>query len=219
MYNKEYTHCIWDFNGTLLDDVDACIRAINELLLLHGARTVKSREEYKEIFKFPVRQYYEDVGFDFSVEPYESLSVKWIEKYLEYSKDARICKGADNAISFFEQKGIKQILLSATEEKMLRSQLSSMGLLNTFDEVIGRGDIYAGSKVENALAWRKRNPDAVAILIGDTEHDFESAQAIGAECFLVTSGHQSRKRLENTGAKVFDSLDELILFFKNNRNC
>lgn len=215
--NKKYTHCIWDFNGTVLDDVDACISAINELLTAYGLPTIKDREAYGEIFKFPVRQYYEDIGFDFSVEPYESLSVKWVERYLIYSKEATVYNGVTEAIRALHGKGIKQILLSATEEGMLKKQLASKGLVNAFDEVIGRGDIYAGSKMENAVAWRKRNGQAHAMLIGDTEHDFEAAEAIGADCYLVSCGHQTRRRLEATGARVFSSLNEIFEFLREEK--
>ncbi|WP_081804819.1 HAD hydrolase-like protein [Draconibacterium orientale] len=46
-------------------------------------------------------------------------------------------------------------------------------------------------------------------MIGDTNHDFEVAQQLELDCILVADGHQSKERLEATGAKVIDELELL----------
>ncbi len=55
---------IWDWNGTLLNDLDLCISAINVLL---GKRELPllNRQTYKAVFSFPVKDYYKAVGFRF----------------------------------------------------------------------------------------------------------------------------------------------------------
>ena len=53
------------------------------------------------------------------------------------------------------------------------------------------------------------NP-AEVVMIGDTVHDFEVAQAMGTDCILISNGHNSRERLEKTGVLVLDSLEEVI---------
>ncbi|WP_407933668.1 HAD family hydrolase [Draconibacterium orientale] len=47
-------------------------------------------------------------------------------------------------------------------------------------------------------------------MIGDTNHDFEVAQQLEVDCILVADGHQSKERLETTGAKVIDELQQLV---------
>jgi phosphoglycolate phosphatase-like HAD superfamily hydrolase len=41
------------------------------------------------------------------------------------------------------------------------------------------------------------------------------ATEIGADCVLLTSGHEHPKRLKNSGAVIFDKIQELILFVQN----
>ena len=53
-YMGKYTHVIWDFNGTILDDVEACIRSANLLLEAHGLPALPSREAYQRHFGFPL---------------------------------------------------------------------------------------------------------------------------------------------------------------------
>ncbi len=212
----KYTHCIWDFNGTVLDDMSAGISAVNELLVERELPCIKDINAYREVFGFPVKDYYKRLGFDFSKEPYDVIAHKWVELYLHYVKDCGLCKGVSDALTCFENKGIVQILLSATEKNMLDSQLASLGLKNVFNEVLGLDDIFAISKIDIAVKWRKNNPYANAFVIGDTEHDFDVAKTIGADCYLLCSGHQSRELLQKKGVLVFESLGEIAEYLIEN---
>ncbi len=56
---------------------------------------------------------------------------------------------------------------------------------------------------------RGLNPERT-LLIGDTLHDYDVAQALGCKCILVANGHQSRKRLLSSDAKVYSCLNEIL---------
>jgi len=56
---------IWDWNGTLIDDVWLCLDILNSILCSHE-KPIVSRDQYIDLFKHPVKQYYEELGFDFS---------------------------------------------------------------------------------------------------------------------------------------------------------
>ena len=73
---------------------------------------------------------------------------------------------------------------------------------------MGSDDNLGQSKVDTALSFLRahRIDPARAVFIGDTTHDFETAEALGCDCLFVARGHNSRARLENTGCEVFDSL-------------
>ena len=213
----KYTHCIWDFNGTLLDDMSAGIRAVNDLLRERHLPCIEDINAYRRVFGFPVKEYYERLGFDFSLEPYDVIAHKWVALYLRYVEDCGLSTWAKEAVGVFADNGITQVLLSATEKNMLDSQIGFLGLKNAFDEVLGLDNIFAVSKVDIALKWRENNPAARAFVVGDTEHDLAVAKAIGADCYLLSCGHQSRERLKKTGAQVFDGLFELTEYLKDNR--
>jgi len=191
-----YTHIIWDFNGTLFDDVEAGIKSVNEMLAKRGLKTLDSKEEYRKVFKFPIIEYYRDLGFDFDKEPYEVLAPIWVDLYNEYSKNSELQYEAQNALEYFKSLEIPQILLSATELNMLRGQTDSLGISDYFEEILGLENIHAYSKEELAVSWKKAHPDSNPLVIGDTEHDAVVAKAIGADCFLVCNGHGARERLE-----------------------
>lgn len=206
----KYTHIVWDFNGTLLDDIMAGIDAVNVMLAARGLATIDSVEEYRELFCFPIIKYYAKLGFDFEKEDYYSvLAPEWVAMYLENYKHSTLTPGAGRILQRLADAGYSQTLLSATELNMLKGQLANLGLEQYFSEICGLDNIHAGGKVEVAIAWKQAHPDAVALFVGDTEHDYEVACAVGADCVLYSKGHQSYAQLAECGCPIIDDLAEL----------
>ena len=202
-------YIIWDFNGTVLDDVKAGIDSVNKLLRDRGMNEISGVEEYRGVFRFPIKGYYERIGFDFDREPYEVIAPLWVEEYLKNVKESSVYCDVVDTLEFFKARGIKQIILSATEREMLKKQLSELGISEYFEEILGLDNIHANSKEGLAKVWRKEHPQAKALLIGDTDHDSAVAKSIGAECALVCRGHQSKEYLESLGVQAFDNLIQL----------
>ena len=202
-------YIIWDFNGTILDDVKAGIESVNKLLRDRGIKEISGVAEYRSVFRFPIKGYYESIGFDFSKEPYEVVAPLWVEQYLKCVKKSTLFYDVVEALEYFKKKGTKQVILSATERNMLLGQLSELGISEYFEEIMGLDNIHAHSKEGLARDWRSRHKGARALLIGDTDHDACVAASIDAECALVCRGHQSKEYLEGTGAKIFEDLKQL----------
>ena len=171
----KYTDVIWDFNGTILDDVAAGILSVNKLLSDRGLATIPDEEYYRSVFTFPIIEYYRALGFDFDAEPYEVLAPLWVTEYLKNSKNSPLREGFEEASRHFFELGICQHVLSATELGMLKSQLSELGISDRFCDVYGLDNIHANSKTALAKKWREEHKGAVALFVGDTEHDFEKA--------------------------------------------
>ena len=210
----KYTHLLWDFNGTIFADMQAGIDSVNHMLLERGLAPIRSMEQYREIFDFPIRSYYEALGFDFEKEPYHVLAPIWVELYNENSKSAGLCEGVRETLAEVQKHGITQVILSACELNMLTDQLKVLGVSEYFEEVIGLDNIHAESKLHLAQMWREANRDARVLYVGDTTHDAETAAQLGADCLLYTGGHQSRARLSKVGAPMIDRIDELLKYLE-----
>ena len=63
----------WDWNGTLMDDVDFTHGCLNWMLESHGYPQRYDLAQYRELFRFPIEDYYRLAGFDFSRHPYPML--------------------------------------------------------------------------------------------------------------------------------------------------
>lgn len=207
----KYTDIIWDFNGTLLDDIRAGIDAVNDMLSRRGLATIDSVERYRELFCFPIIDYYAKLGFDFEKEDYYTvLAPEWVALYLENYKRSTLNDGAEHTLLALADLGYTQTLLSATEIEMLKGQLHELGLVQRFSEVWGLDNIHAGGKIGTARAWREAHPDAKALFVGDSVHDWEVASAVGADCVLFCGGHQNRETLSACGCPMIDRLEQLI---------
>ncbi len=203
-------YCIWDFNGTILDDVETGILSVNHLLRQRGLREIKNKEEYRAVFGFPIRGYYERLGFDFEKEPYEVVAPLWVEQYMIHVKNAKMFEDVRKTLERFRSLGVRQVVLSATELGMLKGQLDSLGISDYFEEIMGLDNIHAFSKTALAEGWRARHPRAKVLLLGDTDHDAETAGIMRADCVLIARGHQSADYLRRVGVPVIKTLSELF---------
>lgn len=204
----KYEHIIWDFNGTLLDDVWTGIVSVNKLLEDRGLQKIASVEDYRRVFRFPIIEYYRSLGFDFDKEPYEVIAPQWVALYLENVKSAGLYDDARQTLEQVRAAGLRQTLLSATELNMLKGQVRELGVEGYFDRIAGLDNIHAGSKLALARAWRQAYPQDRAIMIGDTDHDVDTARELGADCVLVCRGHQPKEYLQTLGVPVADSIRE-----------
>ena len=211
MKKTAYTHIIWDFNGTIYDDVDACIKSANRLLGAYGLPLITSLEQYRSLFGFPIQDYYERMGFDFEKVPYAVLAPEWMGYYFTYSKNATLYPDIPEVLDALHERGMEQWILSATEVNMLHGQLNELGIFSCFDGILGLDNIHAKSKKDIGVAWKATNPGIRALMIGDTDHDAEVAEAMGIDCVLVACGHQSRERLQKCKCiAVVDTVKDIL---------
>lgn len=203
---KDYTHVIWDWNGTLLDDVGWCVQVVNTLLTKRNLPALEDVDAYRRVFGFPVIDYYRRLGFDFEKEPFEILAAEYIELYHSDARKFHLFPDAEATLVAVRGKGLHQIILSASELGNLLSQVRPFNIEQYFDDILGISDIYAKSKVEAGRAYMERANIGKAVLIGDTAHDCEVAKALGADCLLVARGHQSKAALLSRRVPVVDDL-------------
>lgn len=209
---KQYTHLVWDFNGTLLNDVLSDFHAANRLLVRHGLAPMENVERYREVFGFPVIDYYHRLGFDCSEASFSSLAAEWWEDYRHRAEKAELYPEIPRILREMKRSGVPQIVLSATEEKMLEKQVEDLGIAGLFAEIIGADNVEGRGKADLAKLWRERNPKAVPLMVGDTDHDAETARAMGADIILLTCGHQSREKLEKANPLMVCERPETIPF-------
>jgi len=212
---SKYSHIIWDWNGTLFNDVAWSIEVFNTMLKKRGIRTLKNVSDYHNVFCFPVIQYYKNVGLDLDSEMFEDLAAEFILLY--HSGNSGNCKlfpNAETVLNAIYESGITQVVLSASEKGNLLSQIKEFDIANYFDEILGLSDIFAKSKVDIGLDYIKRKNVKDAILIGDTAHDYEVSNALGIDCILIPNGHQSKNALLSCNVPILDDISEVIEYVK-----
>lgn len=205
-------HVIWDWNGTLLDDTWLCVEVLNGLLARRGREPI-SRQDYRENFGFPVIHFYEFLGFDTDSDSFEKVSYEFIGDYeARWLNECSLHPDAKEVLAAIAEKGLTHSVLSAAKQEALETGISHFGIQGHFSALCGIDNIFAHGKVERGRQWMEQlhwDPHEV-VLIGDTLHDFEVADALGTECILMGHGHHTPERLAATGKTVAHSLMELV---------
>ena len=206
-----YRCIVWDWNGTLLNDVQVAFSAMNAMLSRRGLPLMESVAKYREHFTFPVREYYTAAGLDLEREAFEDLAVEWTEEYYRKYPTCGLYPGVEDILRSLGEQGARQIIVSASQQQALESQVVEHGVGECFAALLGISDIYAGSKAGLARRYFQEQgiPPEQALFVGDTLHDWEVAQEAGCPCILLAQGHQSRTRLEQAGVPVVDSLEQV----------
>lgn len=210
-----YDAIIYDWNGTLIDDVGISHTILCSLLDEYGLDRVDI-ESYKQAFTFPVRKYYEHVGFDFSKYTFEEVAAKYVPLYDKHYKECKIFDDAVALITKLRKYGIKQYLLSATQRDALLEQTNFFGVTDLFDLIIGTDNFHGKSKTEEAkeLLDKEHLAGKKMLLVGDTEYDFDVAKTIGADVVLCGFGHRPENELKKLTKKVilsYKDLEKIIL--------
>jgi len=206
----KYKHIIWDWNGTLINDIWLVVEIMNKMLKKRNLPRIDSKK-YRDIFDFPVTKYYSKLGFDFSNESFEKLTNEFISEYYQRFNECKLFDEVEEVLEKIRDRGISQSILSASKEDVLIEKIKYYGIAKYFSRIIGLENHYAESKIERGKKWIAKlnlNPQE-ALLIGDTIHDYDVSKNIGCDCLLIADGHHSYERLASLGIDVIGTLKEI----------
>jgi phosphoglycolate phosphatase len=204
-------HLILDWNGTLIDDLDAAIQGVN-LVLTGQSLAPINRDVYRHHFGFPIQDFYGRLGIDFGRISFADLGRQYLAHFNQAIRHCQVFPGTFELIAAARQQGWSVSVLSASEKTTLESNLRDAGLLGHLDHVFGLEDANAKGKLDLALQLDLQlgSPGARALMVGDTDHDVEIAHALGWRAHSVSHGHQSLDRLTGIHSDVSTSLQDVV---------
>lgn len=197
-------HIIWDWNGTLIDDVNAAVNALNRMLALRNVRPV-TREYYRANFGFPVRPFYAQLGVDLEHEDWDRICIDF-HRFIAEEKEQYLRHDAIAAMTKAKSAGIPQSILSALRQDLLLHNTAADGVAVFMEHIFGVDNLDGASKLSRGHELIPLIPAKRIYFIGDTLHDAEVARELGCECILVDGGHQTAERLRASGCTVTDNL-------------
>ena len=213
MKNK-IKYIIWDWNGTLIDDAWLFVELMNTELQDRDLPVINI-EDYRQNFTFPVKKYYENLGFDFKKENFKEVGYNFIQKFKKRKFEAHLFPKTIEILTLAQNLGIKQSILSAQENTLLNETVKHYKIDTYFETISGIQHYYADNKIEIAKNLRKKinYPNHQIWMIGDSSHDFDVAKTLGINCVLFSGGHYSKQRLQQINCSVVDNQNELKQLF------
>jgi phosphoglycolate phosphatase len=196
-------HIIFDWNGTLIDDVDLAVNAVNRCGRVYGVPPV-TRESYRERFCFPIRDFYSAIGFDLNRHSFADIMNTYLDVFDSSIGNCSLHDGVEQLLVELGMNGYRLSILSACEQGTLLRIVENTGLARHFAHVVGIENRHAASKLERAsfLQTLAKVPPQETVYVGDTTHDAEVARAVGWEAILVSCGHQDPSRLRGSTCTV-----------------
>lgn len=198
---------LWDWNGTLLNDTPVTADIFNILRVECGYAPI-TVERYREIYRHPIREMYEEAGIDLSRHTFESLAERWNDIYRTYHSPPTLHDDAVSVLRAFQGRGTRQSILSALPHPILEQSVKDHDISHFFETIhgatdaLGHGKIDMGKEVAQNLGVAGKE----ITIIGDSTHDAEVAQELGAHCFLVPRGAESASRLRRAGFPICETL-------------
>lgn len=204
------THLVWDWNGTLLNDLSLVVAATNAAFASVGGPSVTA-EEHRVRFRRPVADYYAEVlGRAVDEEAFGRLDRLFHDAY---RAGLTTCELAHDAASAMAAWSGSQSLLSMWFHDELVPTVHTYGLSGHFVRVDGlRAEIGGDRKAESLerhLAELGLDGGGV-VLIGDSIDDADAAASVGARAVLYTGGFTDPARLHASGHPVADTLAEAV---------
>jgi len=207
-------HLVWDWNGTLLDDLTLVVAATNACLAAFGGAPTTA-EEHRREFRRPVAAYYSlALGRAIDEDDFIRLDRLFHDAYTAGLPTCALAADAQAALAAWPGT---QSLLSMWFHDKLVPTIDRYGLAASFARVDGlRATVGGGSKTPHLVAHLAALglAGAECVLIGDSVDDAEAAAAVGAGCVLYAGGFTDPDRLRATGRPVARRLTEAVALAK-----
>lgn len=209
-------HIVWDWNGTLLDDLPYVLQAVSRALGRYGLPPVEG-DDYRDHFTRPVRRFYDNL-FSRPVTDmeWEDLNKTFHDFYYEVVDHVPLAEGAIEALERAAGWGWGQSLLSMSTQEHLVDTVRAHGIDGFFRRIDGLESANGGLKeiyLKAHLAEMGLDRETVW-LVGDTPDDRNASVAVGARVVLFDSGSHHRSTLDALGAPVVGSLSEALVHIR-----
>lgn len=213
--NYKYKTVFWDWNGTLFDDVDASLRAVNAMLEKRGLEPLSLRR-FRSAVDTPIIKFYREF-FDVEKEGFTPLSREYHALYEDFASRSPLAEGAQEALEELYLGGVRQIIASSSHTAQIEKLMTRFGIREYFDAVLGADDYFAADKLTRILDYMKDNSinPASTVFVGDTPHDAETASAAGSPCILALWGSKNHEELSGLGM-LCKNMEQVRSLLKNN---
>lgn len=207
-------HVVWDWNGTLFNDLEIVVDAVSRGIATMGAAPI-DMDVYRTHYTRPVKVFYDRViGRPISEAEWEELDRVFHAGYRTLLDRASLTEDAAEALETVRRGGHTQSLLSMFPHQELIPLTSRLDVARYFDRIDGLTGPPGAPKalyLENHLRMLTagEEPSTVAV-IGDTPDDAVAAAHVGATCVLYDGGSHHRADLVATGMPVVGTLLEAV---------
>ncbi len=205
---------IFDWSGTLVDDLPAVWQATNHVFTRAGRPEI-SLEQFRAEFCLPYQSFFEHHTPDVPVPQLEA----WFHEAFRESQDSVVAQPhAREFLEFCRQRGARMVVLSAITGEHFSKQSQATGFAQFFDRA--HLDVSDKRQVINAVLDENHFQPGETMFIGDMPHDIETAHHGGVHSCAVLTGFSGLEQLRTAGPELMvEHLGELREILECNQMC
>jgi phosphoglycolate phosphatase-like HAD superfamily hydrolase/ADP-ribose pyrophosphatase YjhB (NUDIX family) len=178
-----FRNLIFDWSGTLVDDMGPVIEATNHVFGIYGLPGM-DREQFRLRFRLPYRDFYDEAlpGI-----PLEELEVHFRRGFAASVVPVTILPHAREKLEWCRDHGIRLFVLTSMDTDSFQWQLDDLGLRDFFEATYS-GVIDKREKIGELLLSHGLQPRETAF-VGDMTHDVETAKHAALTSIAVLTGY------------------------------
>lgn len=178
-----FRNLIFDWSGTLVDDLPPVLDATNHVLALYGKPTM-DREEFRRRFRLPYREFYEEM---IPGVPLEELETHFRAGFASSKGKVTPLPHTQEKLQWCRAHGVRAFVLTSMDSPSFYSQLEEFGFTSFFEAT------YAGVLDKRELILEIVNDHGLdpgeTAFVGDMTHDIDTAHHAGLTSVAVLSGY------------------------------
>lgn len=184
---------LFDWSGTLADDLPSVLHAVNGMLRSLGQEAL-TREQFKSRFRLPYTEFFEEM---LPGVPLERLQQLYLDYFPHAHEGVTLLPHAAELIRYAAATGRRMVLLSSAPAQHVEAQARALGVRDAF-EVMRCGVIDKRTEIHTLLAGLDMHAEETAF-IGDMRHDIEAGKAAGVLTIGTCTGYESAEALLTAG--------------------
>ncbi|MEI7908573.1 MAG: HAD family hydrolase [Verrucomicrobiota bacterium] len=174
---------IFDWSGTLVDDLGPVIEATNAVLGRYGLAAL-DREAFRRQFRLPYREFYAEV---LPAVPLEELEGHFRLAFAAAASPVTVLPHAREKLEWCRALGLRAFVLTSMDASAFEQQLDAFGWRHHFEATYA-GVLDKRRVIHRILATHQLVPAETAF-VGDMTHDVETARHGGITSIAVLTGY------------------------------
>lgn len=208
-----YENWIFDWSGTLVDDLAMVIDATNHVMR-HYQKPELTRERFRMEFRLPYMDYYAEVlpGVDL-----DELEEHFRKGFADSEASGVVSPLLDHALDFLKElqsRGKQMFILSSMDAQAYHKHAADLGV-DHFFEAAYAGVLDKREQIHQLIATHGLDPEKT-VFLGDMQHDVDTAKHGGIGSIALLTGYQNAQQLsESCPDLLVDDLSEIKKMFND----
>ncbi len=187
---------IFDWSGTLVDDLPPVLDATNAVLV-HAGKPPLSREGFRRTFRLPYTKFYEEMTPHV---PMHELEAVFRRAFKESREAVTLLPHAREFVEYAASRRLRLFVLSSAPQDAVEEQARTFGLHGYMERI--HADVPDKSAViHELLAHHGIEPDRT-LYVGDMVHDIDTARAADIFSVAVLTGYDYAETLEAAAPRL-----------------